>query len=168
MSLNPKQRRFAHEYSVDHNGARAATRAGYSPKTAKEAGSRLMAKVAVRQLVAKLDAETNAELGVTAAGALAMAMELWEMSIELQPKIWKGKPVTYLAELDDGSTVTKTVAELRSPSGAAKALELIFRKAGLDVARTSVEPSGDVVYRLKLDRDLSAQDDPQQENEQPS
>ena len=167
MSLNPKQRRFAHEYSVDHNAAQAATRAGYSPKTAKEAGSRLMAKVAVRQLVAKLDAETNAELGVTAAGALAMAMELWEMSIEQQPKVWKGKPITYLSELDDGSTVTKTVTELRSPSGAAKALELIFRKAGLDVARTTVEHSGDVVYTLKLDRDLSA-GDPQHESEEPS
>ena len=121
MSLNPKQRRFAHEFSVDHNGAQAAIRAGYSPKTAKEAGSRLMAKVAVRQLVERLDAETNAELGVTAAGALAMAIELWEMSIEQQPKVWKGKPVTYLSELDDGSTVTKTVTELRSASGAAKA-----------------------------------------------
>ena len=167
MSLNPKQRRFAYEYSVDHNAARAAIRAGYSSKTAKEAGSRLMAKVAVRQLVAKLDAETNAELGVTAVGALAMAMELWEMSIELQPRIWKGEPVTYLAELDDGSTVTKTVTELRSPSGAAKALELIFRKAGLDVARTTVEHSGDVVYTLKLDRVLFARD-PQHESEQPS
>ena len=31
---------------------RAVTRAGYSRKTAKEAGSRLMAKVALRQLVA--------------------------------------------------------------------------------------------------------------------
>ena len=167
MSLNPKQRRFAHEYSVDHSGAQAAIRAGYSPKTAKEAGSRLMAKVAVRQLVERLDAETNAEIGVTAAGALAMAMELWEMSIEQQPKVWKGKPITYLSELDDGSTVTKTVTELRSPSGAAKALELIFRKAGLDVARTTVEHSGDVVYTLKLDRDLSPED-PQQESEQPS
>jgi len=166
MSLNPKQRRFAHEYSVDHSGAQAAIRAGYSPKTAKEAGSRLMSKVAVTQLVAKLDAETNAELGVTAAGALAMAMELWETSIELQPKIWKGEPVTYLAELDDGSTVTKTVTELRSPSGAAKALELIFRKAGLDVARTTVEHSGGVVYTLKLDRDLSAEG-PQHESEKP-
>jgi len=166
MSLNSKQRRFAHEFSVDHNGAQAAIRAGYSPKTAKEAGSRLMSKVAVTQLVAKLDAETNGELGVTAAGALAMAMELWEMSIEQQPKVWKGKPITYLSELDDGSTVTKTVTELRSPSGAAKALELIFRKAGLDVARTTVEHSGDVVYTLKLDRDLSPED-PQHESEQP-
>ena len=50
------------------------------------------------------------------------------------------------------------MTEIRSPAGAAKALELIFRKAGLDVARTTVEHSGDVVYTLKLDRVLGEDD----------
>ncbi len=54
MSLNAKQKRFAAEYSVDHNGAQAAIRAGYSEKTAKQTASRMMANVAVKQLVAKL------------------------------------------------------------------------------------------------------------------
>ena len=45
-------------------------------------------------------------------------------------------------------------------------LELLFKQAGFDVFHTAVEHSGDVVYTLKLDRDLSAED-PQQESEKP-
>ena len=50
--MNAKQKRFAEEYSVDHNGAQAAIRAGYSARTAKQTASRMMANVAVKQLVA--------------------------------------------------------------------------------------------------------------------
>lgn len=43
--LNPKQLLFAAEYIKDFNGKNAAIRAGYSPKTAKEAASRLLTNV---------------------------------------------------------------------------------------------------------------------------
>ncbi len=49
MGLSAKQKRFAHEYSVDHNGSQAAIRAGYAEKSARYSGSRLLANVAVRQ-----------------------------------------------------------------------------------------------------------------------
>ena len=153
--MTPKQDRFAREYMVDHNATQAAIRAGYAVKTASVKGSQLLAKVEVKQLVAKLTGELNDDLGVTAAGAMAMALELWERSIVLEPKIWKGEPVTWTTA--EGEVAT--VSEIRSPAGAAKALELIFRKAGLDVARTTVEHSGDVVYTLKLDRVLGEDED---------
>jgi len=43
--LTAKQLRFMLEYLVDMNAAQAAIRAGYSQKTAKEQGSRLLTKV---------------------------------------------------------------------------------------------------------------------------
>ena len=48
--LTPKQTRFVDEYLVDLNATQAATRAGYSAKTANEQGSRLLAKVAIMYL----------------------------------------------------------------------------------------------------------------------
>lgn len=49
--LTAKQRTFVNEYLVDLNGTRAAVRAGYSPATAQEQGSRLLSKVMVRRAV---------------------------------------------------------------------------------------------------------------------
>lgn len=45
--LTPKQQRFIDEYLVDLNGTQAAIRAGYSPKTAREQATRLLANVRV-------------------------------------------------------------------------------------------------------------------------
>jgi phage terminase small subunit len=41
-TLPPKRQRFVDEYLVDHNGAQAAARAGYSPVSAKVTASRLL------------------------------------------------------------------------------------------------------------------------------
>lgn len=48
MTLTAKQAAFVAEYLVDLNATQAATRAGYSAKTANEQGARLLAKVSVR------------------------------------------------------------------------------------------------------------------------
>lgn len=49
--LTPKQQMFVREYLVDLNATQAATRAGYSKKTAKEQGSRLLTNVHVQMAV---------------------------------------------------------------------------------------------------------------------
>ena len=43
--LTPKQQRFVAEYLIDLNATQAAIRAGYSPRTAKQQGSRLLTNV---------------------------------------------------------------------------------------------------------------------------
>lgn len=48
MLLTAKQERFVAEYLVDLNATQAATRAGYSARTANEQGARLLANVSVR------------------------------------------------------------------------------------------------------------------------
>ena len=47
MTLKPKQQRFADEYLVDLNATQAAIRAGYSKKTARSQGERLLTNVDV-------------------------------------------------------------------------------------------------------------------------
>jgi len=51
MALNDKQRRFVDEYLIDLNATQAATRSGYSAKTANEQGARLLANVSVKEAI---------------------------------------------------------------------------------------------------------------------
>ena len=48
MMLSGKQRRFLEEYLICWNAAEAARRAGYSPKTARQTGSRLLTNVDIQ------------------------------------------------------------------------------------------------------------------------
>ena len=63
--LTPKQARFCEEYVVDHNGAQAAIRSGYSPAAAKEQACRLLTKAHVQARVAELHAAHSARLETT-------------------------------------------------------------------------------------------------------
>jgi len=49
--LRPKQRRFVEEYLVDVNATRAAIRAGYSCKTARSIGQRLLTNVDIQAAI---------------------------------------------------------------------------------------------------------------------
>jgi phage terminase small subunit len=51
MALNEKQRRFVEEYLIDLNATQAATRAGYSRKTAYSQGQRLLSHVEVQAAI---------------------------------------------------------------------------------------------------------------------
>ena len=149
MSLTKQQKAFAHEYSVDHSGKQAAVRAGYSEKTAKNAASRLLANVAVKQLVEKLDSDTFAAAGLDAA---EMLREAWYGSIRQQPKIKYGKPVTYV----DADGEVRQVVEYVSDRLAAKVLDIVAPSLGLASQVTTTET---VLDTLVLDRDLSEEAD---------
>jgi phage terminase small subunit len=45
------------EYLIDLNGKQAATRAGYSPKTANEQAARLLAKVSIQGAIQEAQAK---------------------------------------------------------------------------------------------------------------
>jgi hypothetical protein len=140
VSLTRKQKAFAHEYSVDHSGKQAAIRAGYSEKTAKNAASRLMANVAVKQLVEKIDRDTFAAAGLDAA---EMLREAWHESTRLQPKIHRGKPVAYVGANGE----VREVVEFVSDRLASKVLDIVAPSLGLGSQVTTTEA---VVYTLTL------------------
>lgn len=64
--LTPKQQRFCDEYLIDLNGAQAAIRAGYSPKTAKEQATRLLTNVHVQQYVSEQQQKRQERTLITA------------------------------------------------------------------------------------------------------
>lgn len=148
--MNPKQERFAHEYVIDQNGSAAAIRAGYSKTRAKRTAYDLLNKPDVAQLVAELQAEKRDELGITAAWWIDQAKNGLEKAFRGAPKTnYKGIPV-----IVDGAQVMQWDA-----MAYAKLLELIGKAAGLFVDRAEVETSGEVVYTIRLDRDLAFEAD---------
>jgi phage terminase small subunit len=69
--LTAKQRRFVDEYLIDLNAAQAAVRAGYSPKTAEQAGYQLLQKTSVATAVQRAVAERSERTRITADRVLA-------------------------------------------------------------------------------------------------
>lgn len=63
--MNKKNKIFCEEYLIDLNATQAAIRAGYSPKTANEQGSQLLAKLSIRTYIDKALAERSKRTGVT-------------------------------------------------------------------------------------------------------
>lgn len=66
MKLTAKQERFCHEYLIDLNATQAAIRAGYSRKTAKMAGSRLMTNDVIGRRIGEMQARREARTDRTA------------------------------------------------------------------------------------------------------
>jgi len=65
MILTPKQVRFIDEYLIDFNASRAATAAGFSPRSAKVQGSRLLTNVNVKLSIQYRQKATEKRLQIT-------------------------------------------------------------------------------------------------------
>ncbi len=68
--LTPKQTRFVAEYLVDLNASQAAIRAGYSAKTARSQGERLLTNVDIAEAIAAKQAEHLARVDLQAEDVL--------------------------------------------------------------------------------------------------
>jgi hypothetical protein len=77
--MNAKQARFAQEFLIDRNSAAAAIRAGYSSKTARQIGHRLLTHVDIANEVQKGEAEIAARAQVTRAAVLEGFQEAIEL-----------------------------------------------------------------------------------------
>lgn len=74
--LNIKQMAFVREYLVDMNATQAAIRAGYSPKTARSQGERLLTNAAIRREVDAGVSDLAARVGLTAERILRERMRI--------------------------------------------------------------------------------------------
>jgi phage terminase small subunit len=63
--LTGKRKQFCDEYLIDMNATQAATRAGYSKRTAKSQGQRLLTKVDIQEYLAKLKAKRSVRTEIT-------------------------------------------------------------------------------------------------------
>lgn len=117
--LTQRQEMFCREYLVDLNGTQAAIRAGYSPKTANEQATRLLANVSVRSHVQKLMGDRVERVARSADDVLRDLHKIKEVNMR---------------ETDDG--------EMVNSAAALKALELEGRHIGMWVDK--VEHSGKI------------------------
>ncbi len=157
MKLPPKQVRFAEEYIKDLNGTQAATRAGYSQRTANEQAARLLANVSVQQYVKKLLEERSQEVKIDAAYVLTRLGEIDQMDaldiladdgsvkpIADWPKIWRqmisGLDVMEIAQGDEETRIA-VVKKIKWPDKI-RNLELIGRHVGVQAFKDRVEHSG--------------------------
>ena len=125
--MNSRQRAFTWEYAQDHNGAAAAVRAGYAEGRAKQTARDLLLRPDVVGEVAKLDAVTAEELGIT---------KLWVM---------RG-----LKELAEGSLTGKFPASV-----GVRAYETSAKMAGFLVERSESVSRELKVITLTFDKELA-------------
>jgi len=159
--LTPKQARFVHEYLKDLNATQAAIRAGFSPKAAAQAGSRLLTFVKVQEAV------TAAQKGEDWASKVTrhrILRELARIAFADPRRVMKwGKTVELVesTELnDDEAAQVAEVSETTTQHGGTirlkrfdrvKALELLGRHLGMfgedptGAGATPTEP-GEVVH----------------------
>lgn len=63
-NLTPKQARFVAEYLVDLNATQAAIRAGYSEKTARQAGSENLSKPDIQEAIEEAQQARSKRTGI--------------------------------------------------------------------------------------------------------
>jgi phage terminase small subunit len=80
-ALTPRQERFVEEYLIDLNATAAATRAGYSGKTAEQQGPRLLGNVGVRSAIEAAQRARSERVQVTADTVLRELLRLATVDI---------------------------------------------------------------------------------------
>lgn len=127
--LTAKEEKFCFEYIIDHNGTKAAIRAGYSEKSAAVTASKLLKKANVAARVRELQEQYNKERCFDEkARVLADAWNLYEIATAAKPVMeWDGAKHAYVESGEyaiDGRT-------------AAKALEIVMKLEGMGTENTN-------------------------------
>jgi phage terminase small subunit len=155
-----KRQRFVEEYLKDMNATQAAIRAGYTTRTAKAAGCKLLTFSDVKNAIkAALEARKKKN-EVTAERVI---QELARIAFVDPRKVFKWGPngVTLLPSdklTDDEAAIISEVSETTTESGGSikgkrfdklKALELLGRHLGMFVDRTEItgEKGGPIAFR---------------------
>ena len=112
--MTAKQQRFCEEYLIDLNATRAAIRAGYSPKSAKTNGPRLLENAGIRARVEAMMARLSRRTGVSAE---RVVRELARVAFASMPDAVDMRTATLKPDAtDDDRAAIASVAELRASS----------------------------------------------------
>ena len=136
--LNDRQKLFVSEYIIDRNATQSAIRAGYSEKTARQMGARLLTNVDIQKAIDSKLEKMAKKLDLTAEKIL-MDIE------EVKRRCLQGEEIR-----DREGNPT---GEWRfDASNALKACELQGRHLKMFTDRTEVEQSGEVVVNFNIPR----------------
>jgi len=133
---NKRHESFIQYYLVSLNAADAARRAGYSVKTAKTIGSKLLTNVDLQDRVQALVAERNQKIGIDAEKIVQDLMQIKDRCMQSVPvMVWNAALKRYvektvIVEDEDGNKTAKTVYQFDAHS-AIKSLDLLGKHVGL-------------------------------------
>lgn len=127
VALSPKRERFCQEFIKDHNATQAAIRSGYSVKTAREQGGRLLTIVAVKTRIEQLEKPIAERLQLDAEYVLRGAKTAFERCMQVAPVVAFDPVDKELKEVVDpeGNKVFQF-----DPKGGAPYLQLIAKHVG--------------------------------------
>jgi phage terminase small subunit len=142
--LTPKQQRFVEEYLIDLNATQAATRAGYSARTANEIGAENLTKPSIRSAIDERLAARSARTMIDADYVLTTIHETVERCRQAQQVLdRKGNPV--MCETPAGEVVP---AYTFDATGVLKGCELLGKH--LKMFTDKVQIAGDPENPLHL------------------
>jgi phage terminase small subunit len=120
--LSGKRELFCQEYVIDYNGAKAAIRAGYSEKCAKQEASKLLKIDEVLDRVKELQAEQVKRLSISQDFVVLQLLDTYRCCREATPVL----------EWDyDTHEMVETGKYQFDSKGALKALEMIGKHVGM-------------------------------------
>jgi len=125
--LNEMQKRFCQEYLISLNATQAAKKAGYSEKTARSQGNRLLTNVDIQEYILKL------QEGIAKRNQIAQD-EIIRDLIEIKNRCMQNVPVMYFDRVDkewkhEGAEYGEPLYKFDS-QGATKALDLLGKITG--------------------------------------
>lgn len=165
VGLNAQQERFVAEYLIDLNATQAATRAGYSAKTAYSQGQRLLKNVEIAAAIEAAQAERSQRTNITADRVL---LEMARIGFADVRKIFTpGGALLPPVDMDDETAAAVASVEvverrLRGENGETEvehvrkikmndklgALTQMGRHLGLFTDKLEVNASGELAERL--------------------
>ena len=153
MKLNEKHKRFANEYLKDLNGTQAAIRAGYSPKTARVQGSKLLTNANIQEYLVKINSKRMEVVKIDANYVLQRHYEIDELNLKPLnewPKVWRTalssidimRVRDFEAGKDDSSKMESVIQKIKWPDKL-RNLELLGKHVEVNAYRESsaVDPS---------------------------
>ena len=151
--LTPKQQCFIEEYLIDLSATKAAARAGYSEKTARQIGSENLSKPAIQEAIAEAKRERSESTKIDAEYVLRRLHQIVERCLqEVKPAL---HPKTRRQLKDEESNTLYTF----NATGANQALALLGKHVSVAAFnKDRVEISGQIslVERLQRGRDRAA------------
>lgn len=158
MGLTAKQQLFIHEYLVDLNATQAAIRVGYSPKTANEQASRLLANVSIREALEQAWRDKIRRADINADDVLRLITRAAFADIRDFVEWDDGSFNVKSSELIDGQLVSEVTEEVRdTPSGSitTRKLKLVNKESMIRLLATHF---GLTETKLKVDVTTSLSD----------
>lgn len=133
-AVDARRENFCREYIIDYNGAQAAIRAGYSPKSAKQTASRLLTDADLLSRVRELQSEQVRRLAVTADSVVLRLLEVYERCMQAKPVLTWDKEAKEYVESGQFTFDAK---------GALGALELLGKHLAMFTDRAKIEAKTD-------------------------